>query len=151
MIKVTRGIDTLGKKIRFWSVYQTINSSIKSFPNYNVAECGCFKGFSTYIIAKILEKNNFSKKFYIFDSFEGLSPLSDQDLMGLDNATIKEGTFKCSEINFRKSLLQLILKYSSHLYTVCKFSFQKIGLTQAEKSRTLIIKFFFNNSIPNRS
>ena len=104
MIKVTNGVDSLGKKIRFWSLYQTMNSSIKNAPNYNVAECGCFKGFSTYIIAKILEKNNFTKKFYIFDSFEGLSPLSDQDLMGLDNSTLKDGAFKCSEINFMKNI-----------------------------------------------
>ena len=33
-----------------------------------------------------------------------MSSLSDQDLKGLDNKTIKEGTFKCSEINFRKNI-----------------------------------------------
>jgi len=44
-----------------------------------VSECGCWKGLSAYIIAKELKKKNYKGKFHIFDSFEGLSKLNEQD------------------------------------------------------------------------
>jgi len=44
-----------------------------------VSECGCWKGLSAYIIAAELKKRNYKNKFYIFDSFEGLSKLDKQD------------------------------------------------------------------------
>lgn len=47
------------------------------------AEAGCWKGHSSYFISKlILEynlKNNKNIRFHIFDSFEGLSDVKDQD------------------------------------------------------------------------
>ena len=45
----------------------------------NISECGCWKGLSAYIISSELKKNNFKNKFYIFDSFEGLSEFRKED------------------------------------------------------------------------
>jgi hypothetical protein len=78
--KITEGKDSLSKRIRFFSLYQTLKNIINKYPNENIVECGCFNGCSTYIIAKLLEKNNFKEKFYIFDSFEGLSNFAKEDL-----------------------------------------------------------------------
>ena len=50
-----------------------------------VSECGCWKGLSTYIIAEELKKINYKHKFYVFDSFEGLSKLYKQDKIGEKN------------------------------------------------------------------
>ena len=46
----------------------------------HVAECGCFRGLSAYQIASYLKESNFPNKFYLFDSFEGLSKFNEQDI-----------------------------------------------------------------------
>lgn len=46
----------------------------------HVAECGCFRGLSAYEISTYLKLKNFRNKFYIFDSFEGLSEYQASDL-----------------------------------------------------------------------
>ena len=104
IIKTTKQIDSLSRRIRCWSLSQTLNNIIKNKPNYHVAECGSFTGCSAYLIAKILEKYNFSKKFFIFDSFEGLSKFSKEDLTGLDKHPAKEGDFRISEIKFKNNV-----------------------------------------------
>ena len=45
----------------------------------DIAECGCWKGLSSTIIASELKNKNFKNNFYIFDSFEGLSEFNDFD------------------------------------------------------------------------
>lgn len=104
--KITNGGDTLSKRIRFFSLYQNLKNILKKYPNYNIVECGCFKGCSTYIIAKLLQKNNFNKSFYIFDSFEGLSNFSKEDLNEHNQKLPMAGSFKSDEgvflQNFKK-------------------------------------------------
>tara|TARA_B100001057_G_scaffold234218_1_gene234534 strand:- start:16677 stop:17450 length:774 start_codon:yes stop_codon:yes gene_type:complete len=45
----------------------------------DIAECGCWKGLSSSIIASELKNKNFKNNFYIFDSFEGLSEFNNFD------------------------------------------------------------------------
>lgn len=72
--------DNIRKRYRFFSLYQLINLSLKNNKNFNFAECGCFKGQSSYIISTILQNYQFKNKFFIFDSFEGgLSSYSSED------------------------------------------------------------------------
>ena len=76
--------DNFSKKLRFYSLFQIINYISKKKYYQNFAECGCWNGHSSYCIAKILEKNNFNKQFYIFDSFElGLSAKTEKDKINL--------------------------------------------------------------------
>ncbi len=47
-----------------------------------VVECGCYRGLSSYLLSRYLaaESPSFTgASFHVFDSFEGLSPLSDHD------------------------------------------------------------------------
>lgn len=104
--QVTKAGDSLSKRIRFLSLYQTASKIIDKFPNENVVECGCWNGCSTYIIAKILEKNNFKNSFYVFDSFEGLSEPTPEDLQyhavsNLSGIKPQKGMFKSNENAFR--------------------------------------------------
>ena len=58
---LTNGTDSLSKRIRFYSLYQSLKSTLTNKTHFNIAECGCFNGCSTYIIAKLLEKHNLEK------------------------------------------------------------------------------------------
>ena len=98
--KLTKGKDSLSKRIRFYSLYQTLKNILSKYPNQNIVECGCFNGCSTYIIAKLLEKNKFEKKFYIFDSFVGLSDFAKEDLTKEKQHQPIANYFKANEKQF---------------------------------------------------
>ena len=44
-----------------------------------VAECGCWRGLSTYQIAAFLLDQKYKHTFHVFDSFEGLSEIDELD------------------------------------------------------------------------
>lgn len=48
----------------------------------NIVECGCWRGLSAYQIATSLKNARFLNKFYLFDSFEGLSEFQQYDIPG---------------------------------------------------------------------
>lgn len=79
--------DTASKRIRSFALLSSLNSIIESDLNGMVAECGCYMGHSTYGIATILKKANFNNKFYVFDSFEGLSDPQKPDLQSMAGFT----------------------------------------------------------------
>ncbi len=83
--------DNLSKRLRHYTMLQLVNTSVKDMLNNgNVAECGCWKGQSAYGIATMLRSVGFTKKFMIFDSFQGLSDLQTQDQHELKNMTNDE-------------------------------------------------------------
>ena len=55
----------------------TLLSTLKKNLKYDVAECGCWWGHSTWALSKIIQKSGQDINFHIFDSFEG--GLSDVD------------------------------------------------------------------------
>ena len=102
--------NNISKELRFYSLFQLVQKSIKQNKNYNFAECGCWFGHSSFVIAKLLRDNNFNQNFYIFDSFEGgLSNLSNKDsnlTKKLNNNQILEqkNIFSSSELFVKKLL-----------------------------------------------
>ena len=76
--------DTDGKRIRKFVMGALLDSLVKNghLPGH-VAECGCYLGHSSYIIANILKSRGFLGAFHIFDSFEGLSNISNEDIQPL--------------------------------------------------------------------
>ena len=68
--------DDFFTKMRFYSMIQLVKH-IQKKKLYDFAECGCWRGHSSYIIAELIKKRKVN--FHIFDSFEGLSPSSKQD------------------------------------------------------------------------
>lgn len=72
--------DNLSKRFRHYALFQLVNRALSSTNMQgNVAECGCWQGQSAHLTAQILKACNFNKNFMIFDSFEGLSDLHEND------------------------------------------------------------------------
>lgn len=72
--------DNLLKKQRHYTLMQLFRQVLSIINRGNVAECGSWRGLSAYQIAYWLKRYNFKNKFYIFDSFEGLSDFRKEDL-----------------------------------------------------------------------
>lgn len=68
------------KRQRNYTLIQLLKQALPIINAGNVAECGCWRGGSAYQIAYHLKNNHFQNKFYIFDSFEGLSDFQEEDL-----------------------------------------------------------------------
>lgn len=71
----------------------------------HVAECGCFRGLSSYVLCQYLRQENpgfDGQTFHIFDSFEGISALADQDRPG--DPTIPIGRVKRAPGMFRAGI-----------------------------------------------
>ena len=58
-------------------MFQMLEQTLKKNFKYDVAECGCWWGHSTWGISKIIQKSGRDINFHVFDSFEG--GLSDRD------------------------------------------------------------------------
>jgi O-methyltransferase len=96
--------DNFSKQLRFYSLQQIIEYVLALKLNGDVAECGCWKGHSSFIISTLLSKNNFQNQFHIFDSFEGgLSEKTEKDqndqygLSGEETIKEKEMFFSLEE------------------------------------------------------
>lgn len=63
--------DNFYKQLRFYSLQEMAEWALKKVLVGDFAECGCWKGHSSYIISKILSESGFKGLFHIFDSFEG--------------------------------------------------------------------------------
>jgi hypothetical protein len=90
------------KRLRFFSLFQLVKYSIGKFKNYNFAECGCFKGQSTWGISKILQSFNFKNRFTVFDSFQGLSDIEKEDENNVGKH--KKGQYKSDFENVKDNL-----------------------------------------------
>lgn len=72
--------DNILRRRRHHTLMQLLNNIIPDINKGNIAECGCFRGLSSYQIAHHAVKNGFKNRFVIFDSFEGLSEFKGEDL-----------------------------------------------------------------------
>jgi O-methyltransferase len=102
LIATKTTVDPLKRRDRF----RFLINKFKETTNLNgfVAECGCFKGLSSHLMCKTIKSANsgfLGEDFQIFDSFEGLSELQeeDQELASTGNShrppseIMKEGNF----------------------------------------------------------
>jgi hypothetical protein len=72
--------DNFSKEQRFFILQQIVQQTIKNNILGDYVECGCWRGHSTYIIAKLLQRAGFKGTFHVFDSFEGgLSDKTNKD------------------------------------------------------------------------
>lgn len=63
--------DNVFKQNRFFTLLQMVQRVIDERLPGDIAECGCWKGHSTFMIAERLKQANWSGRFLVFDSFEG--------------------------------------------------------------------------------
>ena len=54
--------DNSHKRCRFYSLQQMVELVVKKGMHGDFAECGCWKGHSTFIISTLLAKNGFDKQ-----------------------------------------------------------------------------------------
>ena len=63
--------DNVFKQNRFFTLMQMVARVANGGPVGDVAECGCWKGHSTYMVADRLQAAGWKGRFFVFDSFEG--------------------------------------------------------------------------------
>lgn len=105
------------KELRFFSLMQLIKRALESNLEGNIAECGCFRGHSSYIISSYIKDINPRKEFFIFDSFAGLSN-KDLDLdrpayeQSDEEMKLETGRFSCALEEVQKNLSEFnFVKY----------------------------------------
>lgn len=96
------------RRARFHSLARLLREA-DNIPG-NCAECGCYRGLSSFVICETLRKNDARFKgegYHIFDSFEGLSDptIEDEADAALPNAD--ELNAMCQAGNFSASLAQV--------------------------------------------
>lgn len=104
--------DNSLKQLRYYVLHQLAAAAVAKFPTLSIAECGCWWGHSTHILASILAAQpGFSGRLHVFDSFEGLSEFKAQD----------ESTFRPTEAskdsarkNFQSNLARVSEGLSSY-------------------------------------
>jgi len=69
--------DNAYRRQRHYTLVQLFRNTLE-IPG-QVAECGTFHGLSAYQISKIIKESQMDKRFHIFDSFEGLSEIKEED------------------------------------------------------------------------
>ena len=69
--------DSLSKRIRLLNLAQLVR---QTYVPGIFAECGCFKGHSTHVIATMMNLAGRKDPLYVFDSFQGLSPAQPEDI-----------------------------------------------------------------------
>jgi len=63
--------DSFSKQLRYYGLFQMVNYIINNGISGDFVECGCWRGHSAYMIAKLISNSGDLRKFHIFDSFEG--------------------------------------------------------------------------------
>ncbi len=71
--------DNLLRRERHYTLTKLLQQTEPIINQGMVAECGCWRGLSSYQIAANLKKMDFNQAFLIFDSFEGLSEYDEED------------------------------------------------------------------------
>ncbi len=81
--RATGSTDNFLKQCRFFALMQMVDHVLAKGIAGDVAECGCWRGHSSRMIATRLTEKGWQGRFFIFDSFEGgLSDLTTQDRVG---------------------------------------------------------------------
>jgi hypothetical protein len=71
--------DSFYKRCRFFALAQLCEIALSRYAEGDIVECGCWRGHSAHMIGVLATKHAFKGLFHIFDSFEGLSGLTQED------------------------------------------------------------------------
>lgn len=81
--RLTGSTDNFLKQCRFFALMQMVDHILAKGVAGDIAECGCWRGQSAWMISSRLKQSGFEGRFFIFDSFEGgLSDLTAEDRIG---------------------------------------------------------------------
>ena len=100
--------DSIYRLLRFYSLFQMIRHVLSRNIEGDFAECGVWKGHSAWCAAALIKESGGSRRFHIFDSFEGLSERGREDgtRFSLSPRQLEEERrlFACGEEVVRKNL-----------------------------------------------
>jgi hypothetical protein len=98
------------KYLRQAGLYQCAQQILCKGVRGDFAECGCFRGQATYMLASMLREAQVTTPIHVFDSFQGLSAFSPEDRDGGQHDAAHEARmrehFSWPEVAFRRSLSQ---------------------------------------------
>jgi O-methyltransferase len=99
-------IDKRSLKVVLENLSKTLEKDVPG----DVVELGCYKGTTSLFIRRVLDYYKSDKKFYVYDSFEGL-PWKSSDDQSIIGEVFKEGELKATKKelinNFKKAGLTL--------------------------------------------
>jgi hypothetical protein len=94
--------DTNLKRARLFALAAWCQAVCSRGNLHHVVECGCYLGHSTFMLASILKLAGFDKTLHVFDSFEGLSDFSEEDLTSI-TANVNAESLRRNAPQFRNS------------------------------------------------
>ncbi|MCB2106654.1 MAG: class I SAM-dependent methyltransferase [Rhodobacteraceae bacterium] len=113
--------DTLSKRTRFLSLAQLVRRVAAAGIQGAVAECGCFTGHSTHVIARTMTLCGIASPLHVFDSFEGLSAPTNADMITSDrhtNPSAVNTILRTTEKMFASDLSTTMANLSEHKFIV---------------------------------
>lgn len=110
--------DSLGRRMRGFALAQLVGQAAKSKVPGDYAECGCFMGHSTHIIAQTMTDNGVNMPLFVFDSFAGLSPATPEDFVTGENLDKKgmQARLRTGESMFASPLQQTAANLVQHQF-----------------------------------
>lgn len=100
--------DNQEKQMRFFVMAQLVSQAVRTMPDLDLAECGCFMGHSTFMTASLMREGGAKGALHVFDSFEGLSKFDDEDMSSFyaddDVRATLRGRFRADEAGVRQRL-----------------------------------------------
>lgn len=63
--------DSFGKQCRYHGLYRMVQRILDTNVPGDVAECGCWRGHSAWMLAALIRESGQQRDLHIFDSFEG--------------------------------------------------------------------------------
>ena len=63
--------DSFEKQCRYHGLYQAVRRILNTNVVGDFAECGCWRGHSAFMIAKLIDSVDQKRNLHVFDSFEG--------------------------------------------------------------------------------
>lgn len=98
------GSDNPLRRQRHYTLMQLLKGA--DFSNGDVVECGTFRGLSAYQFSKIINSEDIPVILHIFDSFEGLSEIEEEDKSYFVSNSYNElrSEFSCGEEHVRANL-----------------------------------------------
>ena len=147
--------DNFFKQSRHLDLINLVKKVLENEQVYDFAECGCWRGHSSYLISELINQTKKQVKFHIFDNFEGLSKDTDNDeeLKKIDKNKVDKirSQFTSSEDFVKNTVLKKFdfieiykgwIPEKFYLVNNCKFSFVHIDVDLYEPTLQSL-EFFF--------
>lgn len=112
--RLSGSTDDLAKQLRFHTLMQAVEHVLARGVEGDVAECGCWRGHSTRMIADRLLEGGWQGRFEVFDSFEGgLSDKTAEDRALLGNTDAQTTLVQKKLFFSRKDAVADVLRHCS--------------------------------------